>query len=111
MATTLAVQSVAATGLNPSFTAADATGNNFPNAAGGKTFLAVKNGSVGSVTVTVNSQTECDQGFDHDLDVAVPAGQERWIGPFAQKRFNDGAGLVSVTYSAVADVTVAAISI
>lgn len=105
----LAVQSASATGLTPAFAAAAAGGDSFAN--DGRTVLHAKNGGAGAITVTVNSQQACDQGFDHDLAVAIPAGQERMIGPFPQSRFNDSSGLVQVTYSDVTSLTVAALKV
>jgi hypothetical protein len=78
--------------------------DDFPN--DGKTFLIVNNASAGSVSVTINSVTQCDQGFDHDLVVAVAAGVEKMIGPFAVARFGASVG---VTYDSAASVTAAAV--
>ena len=102
----MTVQEIVQTGLNPTFEAANSDGNFFSN--NGKTFLVVKNGGASPVTVTVDSKIKCDQGFDHDLPVDVPASEERWIGPFEVGRFT---GSVEATYSAVTDVTVAAFKI
>lgn len=105
----LAVQKVSKTGLAPAFAAAAAGGDEFSN--GGRTYLHVKNGSAASVDVTADSKKQCDQGYDHDVVVAVPAGQERLIGPFDPTRFNNSSGRVNVSYSAVASVTVAAVEV
>jgi hypothetical protein len=79
-------------------------------APGNDVFLHVKNGGGGSITVTVDSVTPCNQGGDHDLAVAVPAAQERMIGPLPASRFaNATTGLVNITYSGVTTVTVAAL--
>ncbi|MHB0976893.1 MAG: hypothetical protein ACYC1U_06835 [Candidatus Aquicultorales bacterium] len=108
--TDLALQQLALAGLNPTFAAADVAGNTFTNTGG--EFLVVKNGSGVSIDVTVDSIKPCDQGVDHNAVVSVPAGQERWIGRFDPARFtNPATGKVSVTYSAVATVTVAAIKV
>lgn len=82
-------------------------------AAGGDTLghtrdgvLRVKNGSAGSVTVTVVTPGNTKYGQpDPDIPVAVAAGAEVAIGPFPGDLAVDGE--VSVTYSAVASVTVA----
>jgi hypothetical protein len=103
----LTVQQIVRTGLNPSYQAAAGGGDSIPNSAG-RVFLHVKNGGGSSINVTLNSQTNCDQGFDHDEVVAVPNGGERIIGPFPA-RFQDSSGNVQVTYSAVTSVTVAAL--
>lgn len=103
---TLTVQTPSLTGLDPTLTAASGGGDEFVN--DGATVLHVKNGGGGSINVTVDSQTPCSQGFDHDVVVAVPAGAERLIGPFPQARFNDANGKAQVAYSGVTSVTVAA---
>lgn len=101
----LDVQDVARAGLNPAFVAAAAGGDEAPLVAG--LFVVVKNGSAAEVTVTLNSQEACNQGFDHDETVAVPAGGERWIGEFSD-RFKSSGGNVAWTYSDVTSVTVGA---
>ena len=103
----IAVQKNSLSGLNATFTAANVDGSFFEN--DGKTLLIVKNGGGTSVTVTVASQKQCNQGYSHDEAVAVPAGEERIVGPFLPSRFNDDSGC-HVTYSAVTSVTVAAVS-
>lgn len=110
MATDLVPQQLSADGLNPTFTAADVTGNTFTNDGG--VFLVVKNGGAAPITVTIDSIKLCDQGVDHDKVVSVTNAQERWIGRFDPSRFNAPAtGKVTVTYSGVTSVTVAAIKV
>lgn len=104
----LTVQQIVLAGTVISAEAANVDGNYFVN--DGRTWLRVINGSAGSINVTINSQTLCDQGFDHDQVVAVGAGVTKEIGPFETKRFNLN-GYVHVTYSAVTSITVAAIKI
>lgn len=79
---TLSVQKATLTGLDPTFVAA-----------------------------SVNSQTPCNYGFDHDAVVAVPAGGERVIGPFPKARFNDASDKVLISYSGVTSVTVAVLEV
>lgn len=102
----LSIQRVSLTGLNPTYAAAAAGGDTFAN--DGSIMLHVKNGSAGSVTVTVDAITLCNHGFDHDAAPAIPAGEERMIGPFTTKRFGS---VPAVSYSAAASVTVAAIGL
>ena len=111
MPTQIAVQQVDLGGLNPTFEAADATnGNSFKN-YNGKTFLIVDNQDAVSKTVTIDSLVKCDYGEDHDIQVSVPAGEQRWIGPFSPSRFNDSAGLVSFSVDDDTSVMVAAIRV
>jgi hypothetical protein len=102
----LTVQSISQTGIAPTFSAATAT-DYFIN-PDGRAYLHVKNGSGAAVTVTIDSVEKCNQGFDHDIAVSVPAAGERIIGPFDPQRFVDRAtGKIKVTYSATASVTIA----
>ena len=106
---TLNIQKVVLGGLSPTYAAASAGGNEFENS--GREFIHVKNGHTSPQTVTVNSQVVCNQGFDHDVAVAIPASEERMIGPFPQSRFNDAGGKVQVTYSGVTALTIAAVQV
>ena len=106
-ASELTVQKITKTGVTPTYGAANTDGNFFAN--DGRTFLIVKNGGAGSINITIDSANPCNYGFDHDVVVAVGAGSEEWIGPFEKGRFNNDQRQTSVSYSAVANVTVAAI--
>jgi len=105
---------VTSAGVDPTtLKSADADGNFFSNLVDGatKTFLRVVNGGGSPITVTIDSQTECSQGFDHDLAIAVSNGDEAWIGPLDKSRYNDASGDVQITYSAVTSVTVQAVQV
>lgn len=105
----LNVQRITLNGIAPTFQAADAAGDEFANS--GQAYLHVRNGGAADITVTINSQQPCNYGFDHDVQVSVPAGGERQIGPFLPGRFNDSNGRVHVSYSAVTGVTVAVVEL
>lgn len=100
-------QECTSAGLEVTFESANADGNYFTN--NGRKVLRVKNGGGADITITVDSPTECDQGFTHDVEVTVTASEERDIGPFKTTRFNDSNGRVNITYSGVTSVTVAVI--
>jgi len=108
---TLTVQDAAVGGLNASYTAAAGGGDDFAN--NGLVLLHVVNGGGGSINVVVDDPNSPNPGsatqFNPDVTVAVPAGEDRFIGPFPTFRFNDANGRVNVTYSGVTSVTVAAI--
>lgn len=104
----LIINRITQNGVNPTFVPASVGGDTFVN--DGKTFLHVKNGGAAAITVTMNSQKLCNYGFDHDHPISVPAGSELMIGPFDRLRFNNNTNSISITYSAVTTVTVAAIS-
>lgn len=106
---TLAVQASSPSGITPDYNAAGAGGDEFVN--DGSTKILVKNGGGVSINVTVDSQGPCNQGFDHDLVVAVGAGAEKEIGPFDRSRFNDANGKVQLTYSGITTVTISVVSV
>jgi hypothetical protein len=105
--TALSVQSITRAGLNPSYTAANADGHSISN-DGKKTFLHVKNGGGGSVDVTVQTPGSVDGLAVADRVVAVPAGEERAIGPFPTAYYGS---TVNVDFSGVTSVTVAALKV
>lgn len=101
----LTPQTIVMTGITPTLVAADVGGDEFVNS--GRDFIHIKNTNASPIDVTINSQALCDQGVDHDVDVTIPATTgEKFIGPFPKDRFNDTAGKVQITYSAVTDVTI-----
>jgi hypothetical protein len=102
----LTVQKATLSGLDPAFSAADAAGDTFANT--GREYLHVKNGSAGSITVTVDAIRSCNYGFDHNASAALPAGGERVIGPFERHRFGASP---DITYTSVTSVTVAVVQI
>lgn len=107
---TLAVTSTTITGATATAVAAGAGGDDFPN--DGATVLKVINGGGGAITVTINDTgTEQPVGatsFNPDVQVSVPAGATRYIGPFPESRFGSSVG---VTYSGVSSVTVVPIKV
>jgi hypothetical protein len=106
----LTVHPISMTGDSKAYVAADAgLTDTFPN--DGRTFLHIKNTNASGRTATVNSIRPCDQGVDHNIPIAIGATTgDEMAGPFDPARFNDpNTGLVSVTFDAVAGVTIAAI--
>ncbi|MCW2242260.1 hypothetical protein [Azospirillum canadense] len=113
---TLSVQSISEVGAALTYAAAAAGGDAFPN-ADDRTFLHVKNGGGSSVTVTITAQTTTATvpGLGvmtkANRTVAIPAGDDRLIGPFPQKAFNNSSNQVAVGYSAVTSVSVAVVRV
>ena len=105
----LTVQTVTNTGTEVTYAAAAGGGDTFVN--DGRTYLHVKNGGGSPITVTINSQENCNYGSDHNIAVIVANGSEKIIGFFSKKRFNNTGGAVEVTYSGVTTVTVAAVKV
>ncbi len=87
----------------------------------GKTVLLFANASGSSRTLTVTRQNKSPsvQGYNPitlaDLTLTIPGSGTNGglcvVGPFAQGEYNDGSGLVQISYSAVTTLTVAAVSI
>lgn len=107
----LTVQNIVRTGLVPSYDAADVGGDSFPN--DGQVLYHVKNGGGASVDVTFTSRVASAAPGTQVSDrvVSVGAGAEAMIGPWTPGSFNDSTGDVTVAYSAVTSVTVAAIKL
>jgi hypothetical protein len=101
---TLGVQQIRRTGLDPVYVAAQVDGNAFPNSGG--EFIHVKNGAGSSINVTVLTTRSVDGQVVTNRVVAVPAGDDRMIGPFQAGNFNQGNGEVWFNYSAVTTITV-----
>jgi hypothetical protein len=108
--TALSLQEIIRTGLSPSYTAANVDGHSVAN-DGKLTFVHVKNGSGGEVTVTIDTPGTVDGLAIADRTVAVPAGEERIIGPFPTAYYNQADGTVHVDFSAVTSVTIAAFKV
>lgn len=108
---TLTKQTVDRDGLNATYDAAASGGDQWAN--GGQEVLHVKNGDTAGHTVTVASQVAAPVPGTAKSDVAVtvPAGEERFIGPFPKGNFNDANGNAQITYDAVTSVTLAVLEI
>lgn len=106
---TVAPQRPNLTGLAANFAAASVGGDKFD--PGERVMLHVKNASAGAVTVTIETPNTILGLAVADAQVSVPAGGERYIGPFPREHFAGSDGLVSVTWSATASVTFAVIAV
>lgn len=108
MATLAYVQPTIA-GTLPGFAAAAGGGDKVPPNDRG--YLHYKNGSGGSITVTIVVPGNSKYGqANPDVAVAIAAGAEKIIGPLpADLAGTDG--LVEATYSGVTSLTVAAITL
>jgi hypothetical protein len=108
--TALTVSTITRAGITDTLAAANADGSRFSN--DGKTFLEVANASGDTITVTVETPGTVDGLAIADLEVAVPDGTTKFIGPFPPSLYNQLAGsytgYVYVTYSSATTVTVAA---
>ena len=105
--TLLATQQISIAGLNPTMSAANAGGDTV--VADDRTFLRVKNGSGSPVTVTVTTPGTVSGLAIADATMSVPATTgDMMLGPLPASLFGDP---VSISYSAVTSVTVAALRV
>lgn len=110
----LTVQTISESGLNPSYSAAAAGGDTFQNNSRARRFVHVKNGGASSIDVTVAPEQASlnidgyGQMTKSSISVAVPAGEDRMIGPFPAIAFGINP---DIQYSDVTSVTVAALGI
>lgn len=107
----LTVQTVVRSGVGPTYASCAGGGDKFlPDAT---TFLHVKNGSGGDLTVTVAAVATVLPNLSvGNVAVSVPAGAERMIGPFPAQFFaNSADGNADITYSGVTSLTIAAVKV
>lgn len=79
-------------------TAAAAGGDKYAMDTG--VFIVAKNASGAAArTITIAAVKACNQGFDHDITITIPAG-ETWISPrISPYVYGDATGYVNITYS------------
>lgn len=108
----LTTQSISAAGLSPVFSSAASADRFTP---GDTTFLYVRNGNAGSVTVTINDDiSRAPAGaaaFDPDIAEVIEPGGERMVGPLPIGRFRGEGNKGDFTTSPNADVDVAVIRV
>lgn len=115
---TLTRQTIVEAGLTPTF-ASCAGGGDVVDNSDGKTFLYVKNGSGGSLTVTIAAASGASSISDPKYGTlsksavakAVGAGADAIIGPFKKQGFNNSSEQLAITYSGVTSLTIAALKI
>jgi hypothetical protein len=105
----LTPQQVGITGRKATYAAASGGGDTLK--PDDSVCLHVKNGSGGSITVTVVVPGEKFGQPLTDVAVAIPGGEDRFIGPFPRELADPADGLVDITYSDVTSLTVAALRV
>jgi hypothetical protein len=109
--TVLNIQTVTRAGLEVAYQNGDlANGHSLDNASQ-KVIIHVKNASVGSINVTIPTPGTVDGLAVADLIVAVPASEERFIGPFPRNVYGQAGSLVFVDLSDDTTVTLAALQV
>tara|TARA_R110001606_G_scaffold382043_1_gene543585 strand:+ start:1206 stop:1550 length:345 start_codon:yes stop_codon:yes gene_type:complete len=111
----LIAQKITQSGLNPVYTAALAAGDVLVNT--GIQYFHVKNESGSSVTASVTPviSTVIDPLLGtlvkEIASLTLTAGQAGFLGPFETDAFNSPTGQLTLTYTAVTNITVAALYI
>lgn len=106
----LSAQQATPAGTTLTLAAASAGGDTF--AASRQYALEVRNGSGASITVTVATPGNDSYGLARpDITKAVAATASALFGPFPADLADPATGLVTVTYSASASVTVALVQV
>jgi hypothetical protein len=72
----------------------------------GHQLLYVKNTDGSAHTVHIALGQTVDGITVGPRDVVVPAGAERWIGPFPPTQYNDGGNMVQLTYTSITGMNV-----
>lgn len=103
---TLVSAAVSRSGLNLNTLDVPAAGGGDDFVNSGIELLYIKNADASPKTVTIVTPATQDALAVADRAVVVPAGNEMLIGPFPTSIYNDANGKVSLTYSAVTNVTV-----
>lgn len=117
--TQLTVQTIGRnTQLTPSYGAVDSVNGNYFDNSGNRTFLHVKNGSGSPLVMTIQTPNQIDGNLAiADLDITIPAGEERMVGPFTSGDFHTadpGATIttaINVDWDASTSITVAVIKL
>ena len=102
----LTIQAVVKDGLEATFASADAGGDTFANT--GAEFVHIKNGGGSQITLTIATSKTVDGLTVPDRTVAIPAGEERYVGPLLTDTHGS---TVSLSYSAVTSVTLAVLQL
>lgn len=90
--------------------AANADGNYFDNRSG-RVWIYAANAGVSSITISVEITQDVDGEIPDPKEIVVGAGKRVGFGGFNPADYNDEDGYVNLTYSAVTDLTVAAVKL
>ena len=107
--TPLTPQLITRSGIDPNLTeAANVDGESIVNA--GDVFVYVDNGATATIDVTflIPGNIDAELIADGGRKESIPAGEDRFYGPFSIKDYNQAGGLLYVDFSAVTSVAVGA---
>lgn len=101
---TINPQVIVLSGLNPTFAAVSAGGDEVVN--DGQTFVEIVNSHASnSYTVTFTTPATVDGVAVENPTVTVPGSSRRRVGPFNPSIFNNASGRVAVSYAGTAPAT------
>lgn len=86
----LTVTQITRSGLTETLYTADGDGHKFSN--NGSVWVKVKNDYTSTITATFVTPGTVDGLSIADLDIAVPAGSNRLVGPFPPSQYNNSSG-------------------
>lgn len=108
----LSPQTLADTGITPTYTGSLATTNTYKVRNDGRTFLHFKKSAAVNCTVTIQTPKTVNGLAVAEQTVVVPASTgDKMVGPFAPSVYNDGLGDLNFTLSDVDGLTVAVVTI
>ena len=106
----LTIQTLAPTGITPSYTGSLSTENTYQVRNDGKTFLHVKKSAAVDCVVTIDTPgTVGGLAIAQQTVTVVATTGDKMIGPFAPSIYNDSLGDVTVSFSDVDGLTIAAV--
>lgn len=105
----LEVQQSTFEGIEPIFVAVDEEGDTFVN--DGRTFLYFKNADTTNPRTVTITRVDCNQGFEHPVEVVIDEEEDRVVGKFLTRMFNTSNDSVVLEYDDHTDLTVAVVSI
>ncbi len=103
---TITKQDIVRSGLEATYEAANAGGNQFVNH--GTEFIHVKNGGGSSCTATLQTTITVDGAYVVNKTVVIPIGEERLIGPFPRGWYSS---MCQIAFTQVASVTIACLDL
>lgn len=104
----LTIQNITRSGIEPTYAAWGTDDHYFPN-EGKRTFIHVFNGDASQHTVTIQTPKTVDGLAIAERTVAIPASEDRMIGPFPTEWYNQADNTVYIDIDDNTSVTVAAL--
>ena len=104
----LTAQAMTRAGLKATYSTPIITGDYFYNY--GNQFSHIKNDSASSITIVIYIPGKVDGMPVTNRTFTIPAGEEKFSGPFPPAYYNESVGIVRIGYSAVTDVTIAVLT-